>query len=253
MSSSEDLERFYIMNITLKELSESERHLDELLQQSALYLQTYRAIDAMSVLNIALDVIARNDVRWQIKSPVFFNIGNAYIQMGNLLEGIEYFEKSYHCTEDGNRKAAIAGTIASYYYRGGDKDKAIEFADKVLETATEPELKSSSFHIKGVVATIEENYPKAIGLFNKALEYAEISHCLSDMAMIIMDISAVYLKMRMPETALSEIYRAERYVKECRNLDLYTRCAIRRAKLLFIMNRDKEAKALIMALDEQQN
>ena len=95
MSSSEDLERFYIMNITLKELSEAERHLDELLQQSALYLQTYRAIDAMNVLNIALDVIARNDVRWQIKSLVFFNIGNAYIQLGNLLEGIEYFKKSY--------------------------------------------------------------------------------------------------------------------------------------------------------------
>ena len=59
--------------------------------------------------------------------------------------------------------------------------------------------------------------------------------------------------MGLSETALSETYRAERYVKECRNLDLYTRCAIRRAKILFIMNRDEEARTLIMALDDQKN
>ena len=235
------------------DLSPAEKQIDKLLQQSGFYLQTYRAIDAMRVLNIAEDIILKNEVRWQFRSPVFANIGNAYIQMGNLQDGIGYFNKAYECSEDGNNKAAIAGTIASYYYRNGDKKKALEYADKVLETASAPELKASGFHIQGAVAAIEEDYPKAIEFFNKAVEFAEQAHCLSDMAMYILDISAVYLRMGMLETALSEIYRAERYVKECRNLDLYTRCAIRRAKILLIMNRDEEAKALIMALDDQQN
>ena len=71
--------------------------------------------------------------------------------------------------------------------------------------------------------------------------------------MIIMDISAIYMKMGLNETALSEIYRAERYVKECRNLDLYRQCAIRSAKILYMMGKDEEAKRLVMAIDEQNN
>ena len=85
-----------------------------------------------------------------------------------------------------------------------------------------------------------------------AAEQAEQAHCTTDMAMIIMDISVIYLKMGMPETALSEIFRAERYVKECRNTDLYLRCAIRRAKILYKMGKDEEAKKLVLALEEQK-
>lgn len=235
------------------DLSPAEKQIDEILQQSAFYLQTYRAIDAIRVLDIAQNLISNNNVRWQLKSPVFSNVGNAYIQMGKLQDGIEYLIKAYECNEDGNNKAAFAITIASYYYRSGDKKKALEYADKGMETATALELKAAGCHIQGAVAAIENDNPKAIELFNKAVELSERAHCLSDMAMYILDISAVYLKMGFPETALSETYRAERYIKECRNLDLYTRCAIRRAKILFLMNRDEEARTLVMALDNQHN
>lgn len=246
-----DMENF--INCKPIDLSPAEKQIDELLQQSGLYLQTYRAIDAMRVLKIAQDIVLKNNVRWQLKSPLFSNIGNAYIQMGDLNNGIEYLKKAYECNEDGNNKAALAITIASYLYRSGDRMKALEYADKGMETATALELKAACCHIQGAVAAIEEDYPKAIELFNKAVELSEQAHCLSDMAMYILDISAVYLKMGLPETALSEIYRAERHVKECRNLDLYTRCAIRKAKILYIMNRDEEARTLVMALDDQQN
>lgn len=235
------------------DLSPVEKQINALLQQSGFYLQTYRAIDAMTMLNIAQEIIAKNDVRWQFKSPLFSNIGNAYIQMGDLNNGIEYLQKAYECNEDGNNKAALAITIASYLYRSGDRMKALEYAEKGMGTATAPELKAACFHIQGAVAANEKNFSNAIELFNKAVELAEQTHCLSDMAMYILDIAAVYQQMGLPETALSETYRAERYIKECRNLDLYTRCAIRRAKFLFLMNRDKDAKTLIMALADQQN
>lgn len=235
------------------DLSPAEKQIYEILQQSAFYLQSYRAIEAIRVLDIAQNIISKNNVRWQLKSPVFSNVGNAYIQMGNLQDGIEYLIKAYDCNEDGNKKAAIAITIASYYYRSGDKKKALEFADNGIETATALELKAACFHIQGAVAANEKDFSNAIELFNKAVELAEQTHCLSDMAMYILEIATVYLQMGLNETALSETYRAERYVKECRNLDLYTRCAIRRAKILFIMNREEEARTLIMALDDQMN
>lgn len=235
------------------DLTPAETQINELLQQSAFYLQTYRAIEAIRVLDIAQDIISKNNVRWQLKSPVFSNVGNAYIQLGKLQDGIEYLIKAYECNDDGNNKAAIAISIASYYYRSGDKKKALEYADNGIETATANELKAACFHIQGAVAANEKNFSNAIELFNKAVELAEQTHCLSDMAMYILEIATVYLKMGLSETALSETYRAERYVKECRNLDLYTRCAIRRAKILFMMNRDEEARTLIMALDDQKN
>ena len=55
------------------------------------------------------------------------------------------------------------------------------------------------------------------------------------------------------EIALSEMFRAERYAKESRNLDLMFRFVVRRAKVMFKMGKNEEAKALIMALDEQKN
>lgn len=241
------------INNQLIDLSPAEKQIEALLQKSGFYLQTYRAIDAMTVLNIAQEIISKTDVRWQLKSPVFSNIGNAYIQRGKLNNGIEYLKKAYECNEDGNNKAELAITIASYLYRSGDRMKALEYAEKGMETATALNLKAACVHIQGAVAANEKNFQKAIELFNTAVELAEQTHCLSDMAMYILDIAAVYLQMGLPETALSETYRAERYIKECRNLDLYTRCAIRRAKILFLMNRDKDAKTLIMSLADQQN
>ena len=81
---------------------------------------------------------------------------------------------------------------------------------------------------------------------------AEQAHCLTDLAMIIMDMSALFVKMGKLETALSEVYRAERYIKESHNFDLFLRCAIRRAKILYKMGRDEDAKNLIVTLDEQK-
>lgn len=43
-----------------------------------------------------------------------------------------------------------------------------------------------------------------------------------------------------------------RYIKESHNFDLFQRCAIRRAKILYKMGRDEDAKNLIATLDEQK-
>lgn len=235
------------------QLSEIEQQVQELLQRSAFFLQTYRAIDALNVLREALGLVERNTVMWQLKAGVYRNLGEAYVQMNKFDEGIASFKQSYEILEDGNDKAACASMLAGYYLRDGKKGLALEYASKALDTATAPELMSEPYHIQGGVAVVEGDFPKAIELLNKAASYAEKSHGITDLAMIIMDISAIYMKMGLNETALSEIYRAERYVKECRNLDLYRQCAIRRAKILYMMGKDEEAKRLVMAIDEQNN
>lgn len=234
------------------DLNEVEKRIDALLGKAGFYLQTYRSIDALNILREARRILDGSDVRNQVRAVLYRDFGRAYVQSGNLGEGLKSFIQSYEAFEDNNDKASAAGMIAGYYLRDGKVREADEYAEKALQLATAPELLSAPYQIKGGIAIVEEDYPRAIELMTKAAEYAERSHCITDLAMIIMDLSVIFMKMGMQETALSEVYRAERYVKECHNLDLYLRCAIRRAKILFIMGKDSEAKELIMALDEQQ-
>lgn len=234
------------------ELTPIEKEIDFLLGKSGFYLQTYRAIDAEYVLRQALDKAENNDVQWQVKAAVYRNMGQAMFQMGRIDEAMRFFTQSYDVIEDGDDKAAAAGLIAGYYLQEGKKKEALEYADKALQTAKAPELMSRPYQIQGGVAIEDGDYLKALELMNKAAELAEEGHCITDLAMILMDISVIFMKMGRKETALSEIYRAERYVKESRNIDLFMRCAIRRAKILYAMGKDEEAKKLICALEEQK-
>ena len=235
------------------ELTPIEKEIDSLLRQSGYFIHAYRSIEALNFLQKAKELMAQNEVKWQVKSAVYRNLGQANIQMGHHEKGLKYMSDAYDCTEDGNDKAALAGMLGMYYLESGKQQEALEFADKALQTATAPELKSSPYQIQGAIANSEGDYPKAIELMTKAAEFAEEAHSYSDLAMIIMDISVVFMNMGKPETALSEIHRAERYVKECHNLDLYVRCAIREANILYKMGKEQEAKALIIALDSQKN
>lgn len=237
----------------LIELTPIEKDVERLLLKAGFCLQTYRTIDAMSILEKALDIVENNNVQWRIKSAVYKDYGQAHVQMGNIENGLIFFIKSYQISEDDNDKAANASMIAGYYLRKGDTQKAAEYAEKAIQTANATVLQCSPYHIQGGIAEMEGNHLKAIKLMNKAAELAEMSHSLTDLGMIIMDLSVIFTKLGKPEIALSEICRAERYIKESRNLDLFMRCTIRKAKILYMMGKDEEARVLIIALDEHKN
>lgn len=236
----------------LEDLTLIEKQIDQLLGQSAFYLQTYRALDALTVLQKAQALADGAEVRPPIRAVIYRNMGQALFQTGRFNDAMGFFIRSYDTFEDDNDKAAAAGLIAGYYLQEGKKQDAQEYADKAIKLARAPELMAHPYQIMGGIAIEEGNYPKALELMNKAAEKAEQAHCLTDLAMIIMDISVIFVKIGKLETALSEIYRAERYVKECRNWDLYLRCAIRRAKILYKMGKDEDAKNLVCALEEQK-
>ena len=235
------------------ELTPIEKEIDLLLRKSAYYLQTYRGIEAMNVLITAHRMIDGQDVKWQVRTAVLKNTGQAYIQTGNLNKALACFAESYDLMEDGNDKSAAACQLAGYFLRDGRLEEAMKWAEKALETVTEKELIAGPYQIKGGIAAAQGDYPKAIELLNQAAAYAEEAHCLTDLAMVISELAAVYNEMDRMEIALSEMFRAERYAKESRNLDLMFRFVVRRAKIMYKMGKDEEAKALIMTLDEQKN
>ena len=234
-------------------LTPLEKEIDALLSKSVYYIQTYRAIDALNVLSEAQRMMNGQSVHWRIRTAVLKNTGQAYIQSGQLEKGLAYFAQLYDIIEDGDDKAAAAGLLAGYFLRDGKLEEAMKWADKALETVKVADLMIAPYQIKGGIAAAQGDYPKAIELFNQAAAYAEEAHCLTDLAMVISDLAAVYNEMGRMEIALSEMFRAERYAKESRNLDLMFRFVVRRAKIMYKMGKDEEAKALIMTLDEQKN
>jgi tetratricopeptide (TPR) repeat protein len=237
----------------IMELSQLEKEIDALLNKSGYYIQTYRAIDALNVLSEAQRMMNGPSVHWRVRTAVLKNTGQAYIQLGQLEKGLAYFAQSYDIIEDVDDKAAAAGLLAGYFLRDGKLEEAMKWADKALETVKVADLMIGPYQIKGGIAAAQGDYPKAIELLNQAAAYAEEAHCLTDLAMVISDLAAVYNEMGRMEIALSEMFRAERYAKESRNLDLMFRFVVRRAKIMYKMGKDEEAKALIMTLDEQKN
>ena len=235
------------------ELTALDQKINALIFKAGYFIQTYRAIDALNVLAEAHRMMEGQEVHWRVRTAILKNTGQAYIQLGQFEKGLVCFAQSYDIIEDGDDKAAAAGLLAGYFLRNGRMDEAMKWADKALETVSEPDLMAGPYQIKGGIAAERGDYPKAIELLNKAANYAEESHCMMDLAMIISDIAAVFFQMGKLETALSEMFRAERYAKESRNFDLMLRFAVRRAKLMYKMGKDEEAKALIMTLDEQKN
>lgn len=237
----------------IMELTPLEKEIDALLYKSVYYIQTYRAIDALNVLSEAQRMMNGQSVHWRIRTAVLKNTGQAYIQSGQLEKGLACFAQSYDIIEDGDDKAAAAGHLAGYFLRDGKLEEAMKWADKALETVKVADLMIGPYQIKGGIAAAQGYYPKAIELLNQAAAYAEEAHCLTYLAMVISDLAAVYNEMGRMEIALSEMFRAERYAKESRNLDLMFRFVVRRAKIMYKMGKDEEAKALIMTLDEQKN
>lgn len=241
------------MNDEIIDLTPLEQNINALIFKAGYFIQTYRALDALNVLAEAHRKMDGQEVHWRVRTAVLKNTGQAYIQLGQFEKGLACFAQSYVIIEDENEKAGAAAHLAGYFLRDGRLDEAMKWAEKALETATYPDLKAGPYQIKGGIAVEEGDYPKAIEQLNKAAAYAEKSHCLTDLATIISDLATVFMLMGKLETALSEMFRAERYAKESRNLDLMFRFAVRRAKLMYKMGKDGEAKALIMTLDEQKN
>lgn len=241
------------MNDEIIDLTPLEQKINALIFKAGYFIQTYRALDALNVLAEAHRKMDGQEVHWRVRTAVLKNTGQAYIQLGQFEKGLACFAQSYDIIEDENEKAGAAAHLAGYFLRDGRLDEAMKWTEKALETATYSDLKAGPYQIKGGIAVEEGDYPKAIEQLNKAAAYAEKSHCLTDLATIISDLATVFMLMGKLETALSEMFRAERYAKESRNLDLMFRFAVRRAKLMYKMGKDGEAKALIMTLDEQKN
>lgn len=158
------------MDERIIELTPFEKEIDALLQKSGFYLQTYRAIDAVSVLEQAQLMVEGKEVKWQMNAALYRNMGQAYYQLREFDEAMGHFIHSYEILEDGNDKAAAAGLIAGYYLRNGSLDEAALWADKAMETATEPELMAGPYQIKGGIAEAKNDYPKAIERVKKGVD-----------------------------------------------------------------------------------
>lgn len=122
------------------ELTQLDQKINALLNKAGYYLQTYRAIDALNVLSEACQMMDGQNVHWRVRTAVLKNFGQTYIKLGEFEKGLACFAQSYDIIEDGDDKAAAASNLAWYFLRDGRLEEAMRWADKALETVTEPDL-----------------------------------------------------------------------------------------------------------------
>lgn len=81
--------------------------------------------------------------------------------------------------------------------------------------------------------------------------YAERSHDDRFLCYIIMEIADSWYEKGFLSTALMEVDRAEEYANLCHELPLVNRCAIRKAQILYQLNRDADARKVILNIPKQ--
>lgn len=191
-----------------------------------------------------------------IRADYFCKRADIEWRMQKMEWAIASMSYAYSLAEDAHNKGVYACNLADFYFKVGKISESIAYCDKALMSTDEVDVQIRAKHFKGRAICFSGNVSdlnESIRILNEAAEEAEKGMFYTELALIIMDLSNVFVKMGMIDTAITELYRAEGYMRKNNNLDLYTRLCVKRAQLLYEQGCDEEAKKLILDLGKQNN
>lgn len=160
-------------------------------------------------------------------------------------ESLKYLERAVEYTEDTDQKSTIYGNIAVYLIQKNRMVDAQSYVDKCFEFALSDSSKTFAYKIKGRILYLNNSLDESLECFTEAAHYAEITHNENMLFYITLEIAFVFEKMNRVNIAFSECDKAEQYARFLKDLNLFHRCAIYKAQLLYKLGRDEDAKKLI--------
>lgn len=161
--------------------------------------------------------------------------------------------KSLEYIDNDDEKALTYYQCACYLLQKGKIAEAEKYSLLCDKLANSDEMKMDAKKMLGRTESYKKNYDEALKNFNEAAYYAEESHNERSLCLIILEIADIFEKKGFPEIAISEISRAETHAKASTILDLYLRCAVKKAKLLYELGRNDDAQKVIMSIPEQND
>lgn len=136
------------------------------------------------------------------------NIGNLYLDLGNISKGIEYYNKAlkiYEQTDDKDGIATSYNNIGYVYNHQGDPIKGLEYFEKSLEIRLEINDKegiSISYNNIGYIHDIEGDKEKGLKYYFKSLEVSKEIRDLDGIANTYNNIGSVELDLGNEDNAL---------------------------------------------------
>lgn len=163
----------------------------------------------------------------------------------------KFAERAIELAANDGQRSAVYSNLATYAIQKNELSFAQNYATQCLKYAMVDGDKASAYKIQGRLDAIKKDYDKALENQNIAAMYAERSHDDKLLFFIIMEIADSWYEKGYLSIALMEVDRAEEYAKLCHELSLFDRCAIRKAQILYQLNRDVDARKVIMNIPKQ--
>lgn len=132
------------------------------------------AAAAVELLENALS-IAR-EIGWTEEGAILAKLGNAYRDLGNMQEALEYYELALARTraiDDRKNIGAILNSMGNLHRRSGRLTEAISLYEQALQIAEEVGDRSGAAMILahlGICYRRQQETPRAIALFERALD-----------------------------------------------------------------------------------
>lgn len=238
---------------------EDKQKVGQVLVEVETLIKQYICPKALVLLNSIKDFVQEPDCPENMLIGYYFNRHIAEEKVGDAKAAQTTLLTAYASTPIQNNlnvKACVACKLGEYALSlpPHDKAQALQYFEESIQAADQSgHPLARPYQMKGRLFASESKLEDAIEDLNRAAKIAEEGDALAELALIIMDISDVFWAKGMPETALSEISRAERYMKESHNLDIYNRLCVKQAARLFEMGKDEQGKQLIIDLSKQKN
>lgn len=175
---------------------------------------------------------------------VFIKTANVYHEH-SFLEAINFGKKAILNTENLDRKSILSGNIAIYLMQMRKNQLAKDYVESCLDYAKTDNLKCFAFKIQGKLMMNEGLYAEALNCLTKAAYYAEKLNEECMQFHITLDIASVFERMKKYNLAYIEADRAEGYSKSLKDLNLFYRVTIFKAKLLYKLGRDTEVRRIV--------
>lgn len=204
-------------------------------------------VEAMTLLQSISEDVVPHDC-------LFFYFYNRF-QLEYKIKGEKtsfvFAEKAIKVAANDDQRSAVYSYLATYAIQKNDFPLAQDYATQCLKYAMVDGSKAAAYKIQGRLDAIKKDYDKALENQNLAAMYAERSHDDRFLCYIIMEIADSWYEKGFLSTALMEVDRAEEYANLCHELPLVNRCAIRKAQILYQLNRDADARKVILNIPKQ--
>lgn len=213
-----------------------------------------RVVDAFNILNkmkknlgaISTSNSYSDDERQMIFN-VYFLLFEIQWKLFKSEECFKYGEIAAEIISDCSQKVRVYYNLTTYSMQLNKLESSYHYI-QLAEACESPIDKAFILQLKARLMQKENNYENAIGVFCEAAYEAEQINQTKLLVRIILDMAESWELIGKHTIALNEIERATKIAKDTHDFNFYLRAVVKKVKLLYRLDKDADAKQLLLTI-----